>query len=284
MNEVVFLNGKILPLKEAKISISTPGVLYGWGLFETMRSYNNKIVYFNQHLKRIKDSSRLLGIKLSYSMDRLKDIIKQAVKINCFRDSYVRLTVWKSNSGADILVVVKKYHPYSSEKYKRGFQVCLSSFRQNENSVFTRLKTTNYLLYQLSFKKAKDKGFDEAIILNNRGLIAEGSRSNIFFIKEEELFTPSLECGCLDGITRRVIFDLAKEYKIKIYEGNFTLQDLYRADEAFLTNSLMGVMPLERIEKHRIAKGVKNFRLTRFFISKYKNLLKNGTEKNKIAF
>jgi len=135
------------------------------------------------------------------------------------------------------------------------------------------LKTTNRIFYDLSLKEARDKGFDEAIILNSRGIIAEASRSNIFWVKDKELFTPGLECGCLDGITRKAVFDLAKKYNFKIYTGNFTLQDLYTCDEAFLTNSLWGIMPLAVIEKETIGKG-KCGKLTRFFIEKYNSLLK----------
>lgn len=272
MKEIVFLNGKFLPKSEARLSLLTPGFLYGWGLFESMRSYNNRIVYFNQHLDRIKNSCKSLKMTLPYPSAKLKHYIEQTVKINGFMDAYLRLTLWKkSESLTDTLIVVKKYRPFAAKKYRQGFRCLISMFRQNENSFFAHLKTTNYLLYQISYSLAKDKGFDEAIILNNRGYISEGSRSNIFFIKHNEVFTPSLECGCLDGITRRVIFDLAKNYDIKIHQGNFTLQDLYEADEASLTNSLMGVMPLVSIEKRQI--GQDPCKLTRFFMKKYNQLL-----------
>jgi len=130
-------------------------------------------------------------------------------------------------------------------------------------------------LYQLSLGQAQDKGFDEALILNSRGFIAEAARSNIFLVKGDALFTPTLSCGCLAGITRKVVFDLAKRNNIKIYEGRFILKDLYEADEAFLTNSLMGVMPLVAVEKHLIKKGLRG-KITGYFIKKYNSLLKNG--------
>jgi branched-subunit amino acid aminotransferase/4-amino-4-deoxychorismate lyase len=124
-------------------------------------------------------------------------------------------------------------------------------------------------------KEAKNKSFDEAIILNNRGFIAEGSRSNIFLVKDNRIFTPALECGCLDGITRRVIFDLAQKHNLKIQGGNFTPQDLRESDEAFLSNSLIGVMPAVSVDKYPIGKG-RVGRITKFFMSKYHLLLKNG--------
>jgi branched-subunit amino acid aminotransferase/4-amino-4-deoxychorismate lyase len=276
MKDTVFLNGKFLSAKLARLSALSPGFLYGWGLFETMRSYDNEIVYFDQHLKRIKESSRLIGMRFNYSSVQLKEIVRKLVKINCFKDSYVRLSLWKTDSGADILVLVKKYRPYPSNDYKKGFRACICRYRQNEFSDLARHKTANYLSYQLAYLEAKGRGFDEAILLNNRGFIAEASRSNIFFAKDKVMFTPALDCGCLNGITRKVIFALARKYHIKIYEGNYTLQDLYAADEAFLTNSLMGVMPLPYIEKQRIAKG-RVGPIAGYFIKKYNFLLKNGT-------
>ena len=271
--KIIFFNDKFIPEEETKISALSPGFLYGWGLFETMRSYHNKIVYFNSHLKRIKDSCKLIDIKFPYSLAKLKEIIKRTVRINDIQDVYVRLTLWKSDSGTDILVMTRKYQPCSLQKYKSGLRTCIYSLRQNENSFLARLKTTNYIFYQLAYKEAKKRIFDEAIILNNRGYITEGSRSNIFLVKGEALFTPALECGCLDGITRRVIFDLAKKYHIPVYTGNFTLQDLYESDEAFLTNSLTGVMPLASLERKPIGKD-KCRKLTRFFIEKYTYLLR----------
>ena len=275
MQEIIFLNGKFTSHDEAKISILTPGFLYGWGLFETMRAYNNRIVYFDAHLERLKRSARLLDIRCPYSLAKVKEIIYEAVKINGLRDAYIRLTLWKSESGADTLIIAKKYQPCSSQKYKKGFRASISPFRQNENSFLAQLKTTNYLLYRLAYAKAREKDFDETIILNHKGNIAEASRSNLFFIKDKELFTPSLECGCLNGITRRVIFDLAKKYHIKAYEGAFSILDLYACDEAFLTNSLMGIMPLVSVEERRIGRGRSRYKLTRFFIEKYKSLLRN---------
>ena len=274
MVKAAFLNGKFIPGEKARLPVLTPGFLYGWGLFESMRAYDNKIVYFDEHLRRIKKSAKLLDIKCPYAADRLKEIIYEVVKMNGFKDSYARLTLWKSKKWADVLVTVKKYQPYSFRKYKEGFRALVSSFRQNEDSLLAQLKTTNYLLYRLAYGQALEKGFDEALILNHRGYIAEGSRSNLFFARDKELFTPSLKCGCLNGITRRAVFDLAGKYKIKTFEGNFTIPDLINSDEAFLTNSLMGVMPLVSIEGHYIGGKIKRGKLSSLFIEQYTSLLK----------
>ncbi|MFH0912818.1 MAG: aminotransferase class IV [Candidatus Omnitrophota bacterium] len=274
MADTVFLNGEFIPQEKAKLSVSTPGFLYGWGLFETLRAYNHRIVYFTAHLERIKHSCKLIGIGFPYPIVKLKEVILKTVKINKLQDAYVRLTLWKSQAGADTLVSAKKYQSYSPGKYRNGFCACVSSIRQNEESHLAHLKTTNYLLCRLAYLEAGKKGFDEAIILNNRGYIAEGSRANIFLIKAKELLTPALGCGCLDGITRKAVLNLAKKYHIKAYAANLTLSDLYQADEAFLTNSLFGIMPLASIEKHKINKGSGSYEMTRFFMEKYRSLFK----------
>jgi branched-chain amino acid aminotransferase len=269
---MVFLNGKFIPVEEAKISLFQAGFLYGWGIFETMRAYKGKIVYFNEHLKRLESSSKLIKIKIPYSLAKIKSAIQETVDINGFEDAYVKLNLWKSEHGSDISVTVKEYDPYPAQKYKRGFHTYVSQTRNNEGSFLSRIKSHNYLLYQLAYLEAKNKGFDEAIILNNRGYITEASRSNVFLVKDGPAFTPSLSCGCLEGITRRVILDLAKRNHIEIFEGNFTIHDLYGADEAFLTNSLMGVMPINSIERQPVSRG----KITKLFMTQYNSLLRNG--------
>lgn len=280
MGKTIFLNGKFVLEEGAKISALPGGYLYGWGIFETMRSYNNKIVYLEQHLSRIKKSCKLINMRFPYNINKLKEVIKRTVKINGFSDAYVRLTLRKSKAGTEASVITKVYQPPPSKKYKDGFRACISMLKQNEGSLLSRIKTENRLLYQLSYLKAREKGFDESIILNSRGYITEASRSNLFFIKKDEIFTPNLECGCLEGVTRKVIFDFAKKYGIPLEEGNFTLSNLYDATEAFLTNSLMGIMPLASIEKSRIGKG--RNKLTRFFMERYKYLLRGENKNEKI--
>jgi len=270
VKETVFLNGQYVNPQEAGISVLNSGFLLGYGLFESMRLYQNKIVYFDQHMKRIMESSRLIGIKPYYNEGKIKEVIRKTVKLNGFSDSYVRLTLWKSDGRDGILVIARQYAPYPFKKYLAGFRACVSNFRQAEKSILSGIKSTSRLMLELAYADAKEKKFDEAIILNNRGYLAEASRCNIFFVKGNELFTPSLACGCLKGITRQVIFDLAGKCGLCVNEGEFTPGDLYNADEAFLTNSLMGVMPLFSVGKTVINRASN---LTGVFINKY-DLLK----------
>lgn len=270
-----YLNGKFITEDKAKISVLEPGFLFGLGLFETMRAYNSKIVYLKQHFVRLRRSCRLISIRLTHLDSQLEEIIKRLVEMHGFRDAHVRLVVWAGAGKNNILVMVRKYKPPILKGRYRGFSACVSPFRQAENSFFARIKTTNRLFYELGRQAAKDGGFNEAIILNTHGYLAEGSRSNIFFVKDNEIFTPALSCGCLDGITRKVIFDLARDSKFRVDEGNFTLRDLHEADEAFFTNSLIGVMPLTSLERRKLGSGTAG-RLTKFFMREYNAMLENG--------
>lgn len=243
----------------------------GYGVFETMRWHNNAIVYLSEHLGRLKDSCKFIGLPFKFSPAQLEKMIRDNVKPKQLNDVYVRLAVYKDGKGSDISLIVREYIAPSREKYLRGFRACLSPLRQSEGSALARIKATSRIFYELAYRKAKEKNFDEAVILNNRGCLCEASRSNIFLIKEKEVFSPAPECGCLDGITRRAVFDLAGKNKIKISEGRFTLYNLSEADEAFLTNSLIGIMPLALIEKQKIGDGQAG-RMTKFFMEKYNEL------------
>ena len=276
LKETAFLNGKFIPVEEAKVFLFQPGFLYGWGLFETMRSCEGKIVYLNEHIKRLQDSSRLIKIKVPYSAAKIKTAIHKTVELNELKDAKVRLNLWKAQRACEISITAEKYQPPPLGKYKKGFHCQISQAKCNEGSFLSGIKSQNYLIYQLARIQAKEKGFDEVIMLNNRKVLAEASRSNIFLVKAQDLFTPSLECGTLAGITRKAVFDLAEKLKIKIQEGEFSLQDLYHADEIFLTNSLMGIMPVASIEEYWSPNKANKEMLTQVFIKEYARLLKHG--------
>jgi len=240
------------------------------GLFETMRALRGKIIYLDEHLKRLRRSARILKIKTPYSEKQLKDLIIKEVLIAKESDARVKLILSPNKPKAKISLILKKYTPYSAPGYNKGFSAQIARFKQNEKSIMARLKTTSRALYENNFRAAKKNCFDEAIILNRKGHLTEATRSNIFFIKDKEIFTPSLACGCLGGITRKVVFALAKKRRLKIHCGKFTLKDLFASDEAFLTNSLMGIMPLVKVENKIIAKPP--YRVTKILIKEYQKL------------
>jgi branched-subunit amino acid aminotransferase/4-amino-4-deoxychorismate lyase len=238
-----------------------------------MRSLDGKIVYFYEHLERLARSCRLLKLKLPARPIKLRSEIKKTICLSEARDNYVRLTVQDSGAGSRYAILVKEYKPYPARKFKTGFRAGIAFKRQDANFILAQIKITDREFYESAYREAKARGFDEAVILNSYGYVAEGTRSNIFMVRSRELFTPELDCACLDGITRKVVFGLAKISGINVFEARFTLEDLYGSDEAFLTNSLMGIMPLVSIENKKVGSG-KAGKLTRCFIKKYHSLLK----------
>jgi branched-chain amino acid aminotransferase len=257
MKNIIFLNGKFMDKDEGCVKVGDPGFLYGWGAFETMRFRDGNTVYLNEHINRLHGSCRLLNIDLLYTAEKLKVAICQTVKRNGLDDARVRLSVWKKESGCGVLATAEHYQAFSKAAYSSGLNICLSGLKQDESSILARIKTMNRLLYELSFEQARIDGCDDAIILNSRGYIAECSRANIFLVKDKELFTPSVRCGCLNGVTRMAVLDLAGENGINASEVNLTMKDLEDADEVLLTNSLFGIMPVRSINGAKAGRSLK---------------------------
>jgi branched-chain amino acid aminotransferase len=280
MSEIVYLNGCLLPANQARISVQDHGFLYGFGLFETMRGYNGKVLCLERHLNRLKISAEFLGI--SVDIAELKDAVDKTIVANGFNDARIRITVSAGKaknlpesagySRTNVLVTVERYHPYPQKVYRRGFRAVISSIRRNSQSPITRLKTANYLECLLARRQALDMGADEAIFLNDKGLIAEASISNIFLISEGVLRTPDEDSGILPGITRKLVLEIASRLGIKTREEGIGPSELFEAQEAFLTNSLIEVMPLTLTEGRPIAAGEPGI-LTRKIMAAYREIL-----------
>jgi len=267
MSQSVYLNDEIVALEEAKISVLDHGFLYGNGLFETMRAYKNYHVFrLRQHLDRLFRSADVIRLKIEYSAEAIETAILETLAANALSDSgYVRLTI-SQGSGAPgpdpttcekptLLIVAKPFTPYPEELYQNGAAAIVSDIRRNPQSPIPRLKSLNYLENILARFQSRDVGAQESIFLDTDGYVAEGTMSNIFFVKSGELYTPSTECPILPGITRAVVLEMASKVGITIREGQWQLEQLLAADEAFLTNSLMEVMPLTRIDSACINDG-----------------------------
>lgn len=263
MGEIVYLNGRLVQRKKASISALDYGFLYGFGLFETMRAYKGRVFRLDKHLKRLATSAKALG--LSIDEMELKDAVVNTIRANKFGDARVRITVSPGERAinADVrtcgkstlLVVAEKYIPYTEQVYRDGFRVIISSFRRNSQSFLSGLKSTSYLMSVMARQEAGIAGADEAICLNEKGLLAEASMSNIFIAVDDVLKTPGLESGILPGITRKVVLELASQIGINCFECDIELDDLYKAKEAFLTSSLLEVMPLTSVGDKRIGDG-----------------------------
>ncbi len=252
----IYLNGKFVSQEEARLSVLDPGFLYGQGVFETMRAYRERIFRLDSHIRRLLDSLVIIGIDAPLEPGSLKEAAKRCLKENDLKDAYVRLTVWQGEDNkVKVMAIAKPCRFPGKEEHQKGFKAMLSALRQNESSPLCRVKSANYLHLILAYQEAKKNSFDEALLLNTKGFLAEASRSNIFLVKDNCLLTPGLDCGCLPGITRDTVLALAGKEKLKTVEARLTLEDLARAKEAFLTNSLIEIMPLVSLDGQPVNKG-----------------------------
>ncbi len=171
------------------------------------------------------------------------------------QNARVRLTIWQDHTKTHASIVSLPYEPFSQRQYEQGFQAMISKIRFPRSPRWSCVKSLDCSSLFQAYAEAKSQGYDEALILNAKGCLAEASRSNIFFVVKGELWTPALSCGGLKGITRGVVIAVAKEMGIKVKMVQLRLSQIKRAQEAFLTNSLIGIMPLTSIDGKTIGQG-----------------------------
>jgi branched-chain amino acid aminotransferase group I len=285
MEQIVYLNGSLVPRSQAKISPFDLGFLYGYALFETMRAYSGDIFRPGARLERLTCSAAQLGIPLSAS--ELKKACYDTLKANKLSDARIRLTVSIGEGEATpdppkhpqptVLIIATNYTPPSAETYRNGYKAVVAPIRQNSQSPLSCLKSANYLNNILARKEARGKGADEAILFNERNYLCEGSTSNIFLVAEGNLITPNEESGCLPGITRQIVIELATELSIRVTEREIGLEELLNADEAFFTSSLIELMPLNEVDGKTIGSG-KRGRVSERLMRAYKELVVRETK------
>ena len=280
MSEIVYLNGSLIPRSQARISALDYGFLYGFGLFETMRAYGGQVFRLDSHLNRLAHSAEILGLPIQ-ALD-LKGAVRDTIQANKLSDARVRITISIGEGGMvpdpsactqpTVLILAGHYKPYPKQIYEKGFRAVVSSIRRNSQSPLSRLKSANYLENMLAKQEARAAGVDEAICLNEKGFLAEASMSNIFLVNDGILRTPGEESGILPGITRKVVLELASQLGINTFEQDIRLDELFQAQEAFLTNSLMEIMPLTEINGKPVGSGEAES-VTRRLMANYKKLV-----------
>jgi len=278
LEEIVCLNGSLLPLSQVKVSPFDYGFLYGYGLFETMRAYSGHIFRLDKHLARLSHSSEYLGINLEKIANIANDICG-TLQANNLSDARVRVTV----SGGEgepglgnlafknptLLITTRKYTPHPNQTYAHGFKAIISHIRRNSHSPLSTIKSFNYLDNLLAQKEAMLANADEAILLNDQGLLAETSTGNLFIICGNTLITPSKDSGILPGITREAVLELAALMKIEVIEKEVTVEELFLADEIFYTNSVIELMPITQVDGKSI-RSAKVGKITQRLIADYK--------------
>jgi len=273
----IYLNGKLVPSKEAVISIFDHGFLYGDGIYETMRVYDGVTFMLDEHLGRLFRSASLIGLTMPVDADSLKRAVYETLIANSLRNAYVRLTVSRGYGpiGLDpdlcpeptTVIVAQEMKDYPTSFYENGISLIIPETKRNfKEAINPQIKSLNFLNNILAKIEAKKRGAYEVIMLNVHNKLTEGTICNVFFYAEGTLCTPAPECGILDGITRGVVLGLSRRDGIKVNEGEFITEDLFAAEEVFVTSSTLEVMPVSKIDNKKYEVG----RITKLLHSAYK--------------
>ena len=266
----IFMDGEMLPWREAKVHVLTHTLHYGLGVFEGVRAYKTptgtSIFRLREHTNRLFESAHILGLTIPYTKEDLNEAQIQVFRQNELEEGYLRPMVFLGSEAMGIRAKDLTVHvsiaawpwpdymdPDSREK---GIKVRTSSYtRHHVNITMCKAKSNgNYTNSILALHEALDSGCDEALLLDNEGYVAEGSGENVFVIKDGVLHTPELT-SCLAGITRSTVFALAKELDLQILERRITRDEVYIADEAFFTGTAAEVLPIRSLDGRVIGEG-----------------------------
>ncbi len=278
--EKIWLDGKFVPWHEANVHVLTHTLHYGLGVFEGVRCYQTKnkksaIFRLHEHVDRLFNSAIVLGIDIPFSQKEIFTAVQLVVRKNKLKECYIRPIVFLGHNqmglnpnGVDVRVAIAAW-PWGTylgdEGISRGIRVRISSFtRHHVNITMTRAKACGHYVNSILAKtEAVRDGYDEAILLDSQGYVSEGSGENIFLLSKGRLKTPALSCSNLEGITRDSVFDIAKHLKIEVEEGRVTRDELYIADEVFLTGTAAEITPVREIDNRIIGNGKRGKTTTR---------------------
>jgi branched-chain amino acid aminotransferase len=263
---LVYVNGKFLSRDDAKVSVFDHGFLYGDGIYETMRAYRGKIFFLGRHLARLKQSADAISLSLPLSLDKIGEALNEALTVNKLNEAYVRIQISRGEGdiGLDpalcpaptMVIMTRPFKDYPPELYANGVAVAVVQTRRNHPlALDPAVKSINFLNNILAKIESLKAGAYEGIMLNWKGYVAEGTISNIFTVKKGILYTPALETGILEGITRDLVLHLARKEKVPTREMLMRPKDLVRADECFITNTTIEVLPVTAIDGRPVGNG-----------------------------
>ncbi len=265
----IWLNGELVEWDQAKIHVLTHGLHYGTGVFEGIRCYetNEGTVIFRmqEHVKRLFNSAKIYMMEMPYGFDDICDAIINTVKLNGIPNCYVRPIAYYGYgkmgvtplNRVDVAIAVWKWDEYLKSDSKEGLRCMVSSWRRiDPRTMPLQAKATaNYANSALARMEALKSGYDEGIMLNIDGMVAESSAENIFLVKDGMLITPPTTAGALEGVTRDSVLEIAKQNNIPFQITDVTRDELYIAEEVFLTGTAAGIKPVIEIDKRLIGNG-----------------------------
>ncbi len=257
----IYFNGEITDMDSASVKVNDTGLLFGSGLFETMRAENGRVFRIDDHLERLFGSAEKLMINIHYKPEQLKAAVEETLEANALEKARVRLTYTTGNVREHnkiqptLMITAVEYTGYPAVYYKDGVKILLSDFRQCRNDPLAGHKTTSYYSRILALNLAHQKGCAEAVWFSSDNKLAEGSVSNIFIVKDGRLLTPPVDTPVLPGIMRKTVLEAAAQAEIETEQKHLYINDLLSADEVFMTNVIMTVLPVVAVEAHTVNKG-----------------------------
>ncbi|MBN2560978.1 MAG: branched-chain-amino-acid transaminase [Phycisphaerae bacterium] len=287
-NLKVWLDGRLVPVAQASINVFSHGLLYGDGVFEGIRIYHGHIFECKAHMHRFMLSLRAIRMEISWTKEQIIDAMNEAMKANKIEDGYIRLVACRGVgtlgihpfrcAAPSVFIIASTIQMYDKQMYEKGMRVVTAATTRNHpNAMSPRIKSLNYLNNILAKLEAIDANCLEAVMLNHEGYVAECTGDNLFIVNRGRLQTPDSHCGILEGITRRLIMNLAERRGIPVEETTLTRQDLYFADEMFITGTGAEVCPVTEIDKRLIADG-KPGPITKQLIADFRTYAKSGEE------
>jgi branched-chain amino acid aminotransferase len=281
----VYINGKFYEKNQAKISVFDHGLLYGDGVFEGIRSYNRLVFKLREHIDRLFESAQSIMLEIPLAKEQLIKAVISTLKENGLRDAYIRLLVTRGEGdlGLDprkcrghttIIIITDKIALYPEKFYKEGLKIItVPTVRNLPEALNPQIKSLNYLNNILAKIEAVNAGYDEAIMLDSLGYVAECTGDNIFIVKRRHLYTPPQCMGTLRGITRDTVLEIARANKIPVHEHVITRHEVYISDECFLTGTAAEIIPVVNVDG-RLIGTAKPGKLTLSLMKKFKELTK----------
>lgn len=262
----VYINGKFYEKDDAKVSVFDHGFLYGDGIFEGIRLYSGNVFKLPKHIDRLFRSAKAICLDLPWSKQEIIDAVCESCRVNGLTDGYIRLVVSrgkgalglspKSCSDPQLIIIADQIQLYPQELYDNGLKAITVPTRRNSQAALPpMIKSLNYLNNILAKIEAQNVGYQECLLLNNEGYVAECSGDNVFMAFEGKLITPPVSCGSLGGITRQTVVELAKKLGLELIEKPITRFDLWTCDECFLTGTAAKLIPLVELDGRKIGDG-----------------------------
>lgn len=262
----IYINGKLVPEKEAKVSVFDHGLLYGDGVFEGIRAYNGRVFMLDEHIDRLYRSAQAIALTIPMTKPEMARAVVKTCAANGIRNGYIRLVVTRGVGelglnpylcrDPQVIIIAANIQLYPKKLYETGLHVItVGTLRNHVEAVNPRIKSLNYLNNVLAKIEAINAGVMECLMLNPQGYIAEASGDNVFVIRGNQLITPPPWCGSLEGITRAVVMQLAPEHGLTVREDVLTRYDVYTADEVFLTGTAAEIISVVNVDRRPIGDG-----------------------------